>query len=94
MFDLPPTCETYCEVGNALTECGEYGRAEHYYRTAAAMIPTRLTPNYLLWKLYLVSGDTVRAAETARRLLAQPLKIENTFTIKAKAEVRKYGVRQ
>jgi hypothetical protein len=44
MFDLPPTCETYCEVGNALTECGEYGRAEHYYRTAAAMIPLGLEP--------------------------------------------------
>ena len=90
MFDLPPTCETYCDIGAALTERGAYDQAECYYRKAAAMIPTRLTPNYLLWKMYIEKGDESNAIETARKLLSQPLKVENTFTIRAKAEVRKY----
>ncbi|GHU98818.1 ligase [Bacteroidia bacterium] len=90
MLDLPPSCERWCDIGRALTGRGCYGEAERYLRTAALMIPTRLTPNYLLWKLHLVQGDGTRTALAARRLLAQPLKVENTFTLRAKAEARRY----
>jgi len=85
---LPPSCETWCDIGNAYAAQKNFDQAESYYRTASFMIPTRLTPNYLLWKLYIEQGDTSRAVEAARALLSQPLKVENTFTIRAKAEVK------
>jgi len=90
MLALPPSCETWCDIGNVYVARKEFDQAESYYRTASYMIPTRLTPNYLLWKLYIEQCDTMRAAEIAHSLLSQPLKVENTFTIRAKAEVRRY----
>jgi len=90
MLVLPPSCETWCDIGNTYATRKEFDRAESSYRTASRMIPTRLTPNYLLWKLYVEQGDTLRAVETAHSLLSQPLKVGNTFTIRAKSEVRKW----
>ena len=77
-----------CEAPASFDE--DFTQAEEYYRTAAAMIPTRLMPNYLLWKLYLEKGDIHAAESVARQMLAQPLKVENTFTIRAKTEVKRW----
>jgi len=87
---MDPFCEGYCTIGNYYAIKGMYAEAEHYYLTAANMIPTRLMPNYLLWHLYAAQGDTVRASATARKALEQPLKIENDFTRAAKDEMRDY----
>jgi O-antigen ligase len=84
------SCEMYCDKGNACADVGDYTAAEHYYKTAALMIPTRLTPNYLLWKMVLSRGDTLRAMEIGNAMLSQPLKVENTYTLRAKAEVNKF----
>jgi hypothetical protein len=84
------SCENYCDKGNACVEAGDYAAAKHYYTTAAMMIPTRLTPNYLLWKMELSRGDTLRAREIGNAMLSQPLKVENTYTLRAKAEVKKF----
>jgi hypothetical protein len=54
------------------------------------MVPTRLRPQYKLWRLYLEKGDTVKAVWTARQALHQPLKVENSFTINAKSELNDY----
>lgn len=70
-------------------EQGAFHQAEEYYRIAALMIPTRLTPNYRLWKLYLQQGRGDEAGKIALHILNQPLKVENTFTIRVKNEVRK-----
>lgn len=88
--DLYSSCETWCDIGNIYTKEGEYGKAEQYYITASYMIPTRLKPNYYLWVLYQKSGDKEKAIQTANKILTQPLKVENTFTLRAKAEVREF----
>ena len=87
---MDPFCEGYCTTGNYYARGGMYVEAEHYYTTAANMIPTRLMPNYLLWRLYATQGDTTRASETARHALAQSLKVENGFTRAAKTEMNNY----
>lgn len=87
---LPPTCETYCSYGDIFANRGLYKKAEAYYKKAGYMIPTRLTPNYKLWKLYILQGDTIHAIRKAQYILQQNLKIENSFTLKAKTEIKSF----
>ncbi|MCD8186664.1 MAG: O-antigen ligase family protein, partial [Rikenellaceae bacterium] len=83
-----PSCETYCDVGLYFFDQGNFPRAETYYRSACRMIPTRLRLGYLLWRLYVATDRPSEAQALAEKLLDQPLKVENTFTIRAKAEIR------
>lgn len=87
---LPPSCETYCTYGDVCKLRGNIDQAEEFYKKASFMIPTRLVPNYELWQLYKSKRDTVQAIEKAKAILKQPLKVENTFTIRIKNEVRHF----
>lgn len=90
IHSLLPSCETYCDIGNYYFERNQFDQAERYYWTASRMIPTRLRPNYLLWKLYVQTGMTDLAWQTAKKILSQPLKIDTSFTLRSKAEVREW----
>lgn len=85
-----PYSETYCILGDFYRRIGMHGKAEEAYKRAALMIPTRLRPNYNLWKLYLEIGDTINAIKISNTILSQPLKVENTYTISAKVEIRNF----
>lgn len=87
---LPPTCETYCFYGDYYKEKGLYKHAEFYYQTASNMIPTRITPHYKLWKLYVSQNNIIIAIREAQYILQQELKVENSFTLKVKAEIRTF----
>lgn len=88
--DMIPSCENYCFFGDIFLSNQRYAHAESYYKKAAYMIPCRLTPNYKLWNLYLQKGDTAKAIEIAEYMLEQKLKVENSFTIRSKSEIRKF----
>lgn len=60
----------------------------YLYRSGSA--DARLRPNYLLWKLYLDAGRNDDATRTARKILSMPLKVENTYTLRVKDEVREW----
>lgn len=85
-----PSCENWCDIGDIYMNSGRYIESEECYRTASYMIPTRLLPNYRLWKLYLLLDEHARAKRVADRILTQPIKFENTFTLRVKTEVRNY----
>lgn len=82
-----PSAENYCDLGDIYAKKGDYSKSEEYYLLASQMIPTRVKPNYKLWQLYVNTQDSTSALHIANKLLSQPLKIENTFTIRSKAEV-------
>ncbi|GHT64573.1 hypothetical protein FACS189451_12240 [Bacteroidia bacterium] len=85
-----PSSETYCLLGEA-SECyGEYKHAEQLYQKTANMVPNRILPNYYLWRLYVKLGDHNQAHEMAQKILSQQVKMENTFTLQVKGEMRKY----
>jgi tetratricopeptide (TPR) repeat protein len=85
-----PSSETYCRLGEACECYGQYEQAEQLYRKAANMVPTRISPNYYLWRLYVKLGNHDSARETAYKILSQPVKIENTFTLRVKGRIRQY----
>ncbi len=85
---LPPSCENFCKLGDYYIQQKQYELSESYYKIAANMIPTRMRPNYKLWNLYLLQNDTLNARSMARYILDQPLKVENSFTLKVKRKIR------
>ena len=85
-----PSSETYCCLGEAYQSCGEEERAEQLFRKAADMVPTRILPNYRLWQLYVKRGDENQAHKLAQKIISQPLKVENTFTLQVKGEINRY----
>ena len=87
---LPLSCETYCMRGDIYLERKSYGQAEESYKVAAEMIPTRIRPNYKLWNLYLLQQDTVNARKMALHILAQRVKVENTFSIKVRGRMKQF----
>lgn len=85
-----PTSETWCNIGDHYNRLGEYYKAEAYYKTASYMVPTRVMPNYKLWKCYEARGESHRAVEYAKKILSQPVKVENTVTLRIKGEMMEY----
>jgi len=88
--NLFPSSETFCRLGEACESCGQDERAEQLYRQAANMVPTRILPNYRLWKLYLKLGNFKQAYIMAQKILTVPVKVENTFTLQIQGEIRQY----
>ncbi|MCL1941999.1 MAG: O-antigen ligase family protein [Candidatus Azobacteroides sp.] len=90
--NLFPSSETFCCLGEAYECYGEDKRAEQFYRKAADMVPARILPNYRLWQLYVKYGDEKQAGVMARKILSQPVKVENTFTLQVKGKMKRYLV--
>jgi len=90
IIQIFPSSETYCRLGEACECYGQYERAEQLYRKAADMVPTRISTNYHLWKLYVKRNDDNQAQKMAQRILLQPLKVENTFTLQVKGQMKQY----
>ena len=87
---LLPTCENWCDIGNIYVSQSSFGAAEKYYKEASLMIPTRFTPKYLLFKMYQETNRINEAMKIANEILEMPLKVENTYTLKHKAEIRAF----
>lgn len=85
-----PSSETYCRLGEVCECYGQYKQAEQLYRKASNMIPTRILPNYCLWRLYIKLNHNDPACAMAQKILSQPLKVENTFTLQVKGQIRRY----
>ena len=88
-----PMCETWCGIGKIMMEKNDFISAEYYFKTAADMIPTRIRPKYLLWKMMISQDRDIEAAELGRQILSQPIKVNNTFILRVRQEIReKYNI--
>lgn len=87
---IVPTCELYCDIGDLWKLKKDFILAEKNYQIAVSMIPNRLTPNYKLFRLYIEQGNKEAALQTGKVLLKQSAKREGTKTLRMKAEVSEY----
>ena len=85
-----PSCENYCLLAEYFLVKNKPEQAEATLHIAVDMIPTRLRPKYLLWQLYVEMENTPSALETAQTILVTPIKVESVFTLKVKAQMKKY----
>ena len=88
--NILPSCENYCFLAEYFLTKKNYAQAETTLRVAADMIPTRIRPKYQLWQLYVETGNVPAAFETAQKIIEMPVKIESVFTLKVKAQMKKY----
>lgn len=85
-----PAPETYCKLGNLHEQLKEYDVAERYYQIAADMIPNQIRANYFLFKLYKTTGRASDAYKMAVFISRQNVKVENTFTLGVKGEIKRF----
>ncbi len=88
--ELMPACELYCDMGDCCQRKNAVSEAEQCYRQAAYMIPSRMTPRYKLFQLYVNGMDTVSACREAMALLNFREKKPGTRTLRMKAMAKKY----
>ena len=85
-----PNTETYIWLGNYYHRTGKYQKAEQAYLLASDMVPNRMMANYKLWRMYLELGNEKKSIEIAKRILSQPVKVINSFTINARTEIKTF----
>jgi len=76
-------------LGDSYKGMKEYDKAEIAYEHAAAMIPVRFYPHYLLAKLYEEGGQQNKMRAKANEILNKEIKIPSTAIKEIKAEMKK-----
>lgn len=75
-------------LGTNYQYIGLYNLSAKHLTMSVDMIPNRLYPRYLLAKMYLQSGDTLKADSIARVILGMPVKVESPATRQIKLEMK------
>jgi tetratricopeptide (TPR) repeat protein len=65
-------------MGKNYQSMKQYADAEHCFREAAYVVPSRIYPWYLLANLYMETNDKAKAHEMARIVLAKEPKVQST----------------
>lgn len=84
------TSEMMIDEGMLYQKIKDYKAAEICFKSAYFMNPSRILPNYHLFKLYKETGDTAKAIKTAKLILAQPVSVVGSITLRIRKEVRDY----
>ena len=87
---LCPDSEIYCLLGDENMEKGNFDKSETYYRKASDMVPSRITPRYKLFRLYLSKGDTLSAISCGNKILSFKPKVESTIILRMKGEIKSF----
>jgi tetratricopeptide (TPR) repeat protein len=69
-----------------------YTDAEDCFRKAAATVPNRLYPWYLLTKLYLETGEMGKAKQAAKVVMEKEPKVQSTAIREMQQEIRKLNI--
>ncbi|MDR0538384.1 MAG: O-antigen ligase family protein, partial [Tannerellaceae bacterium] len=66
----------------------QYSEAEQCFRKAAHIVPNRIYPYYLLTLLYIETGDSTKAKETAKIVLTKEPKVKSTAVREMREKVK------
>ena len=87
MTQLAPTAEIYCDLGYAYQQLGNFYQAENCFKYASSMLPGRMTPHYLLFRLFHSLGEKERAFQEGECILQMKIKIPNRKILMMRDEV-------
>ncbi|MCS3732311.1 O-antigen ligase family protein [Mucilaginibacter dorajii] len=77
-------------LGEAYANLDNYSEGEKAFKNSIDLMPNRMYPKYLLFKMYLKSQQAIKSKLLAREILTMPIKIESAATIEMKTEVYSY----
>lgn len=75
-------------LGDCYLKIGDYRLAEENYKKASQMAPYKFYPEYLLAKLYDVSGQKERAINKANAILDKDIKVDSNAIDEIKEDMR------
>lgn len=84
-----PSCELYCDLGDAYKKLGQKNKAIVCYNLASDMLPNRLLPKYNLFCLYRDEGDTIQMRKIGFEVLNTDVKVISTKTLRIKGEIKR-----
>jgi O-antigen polymerase len=79
----------YINIGDCYKSLRQYKESEKAYLIAMHMMPNKSYPMYLLSKLYLQTGNSVKAKNMAMKVLCKPIKIETQAIVEIRNEMEK-----
>jgi O-antigen polymerase len=74
-------------LAEGYTALKKYDRAEKELLQSISMIPNRIYPRYLLAKLYMQQGDTLKASRYAEKTLQLPVKVQSQAIMQMQQEL-------
>ena len=78
----------YNVIGNNYLALKDYKNAEESYKMAYHIVPSRIYPLFLLAKLYVEQGDTVKAIELCRTVIEFKPKVHSPAVLEIKTEIK------
>ena len=82
------TSTMICDLGDLYRKQKLYREAEKNYKLASDMVPCRIMPNYMLFKLYVEMKDYTSAYRMAEKILSQPVSITGSMALRIRNEVK------
>ena len=82
------TSTMICDLGDLCRKQKLYREAEKQYKLASDMVPCRIMPNYMLFKLYVEMKDYTSAYRMAEKILSQPVSITGSMALRIRNEVK------
>jgi tetratricopeptide (TPR) repeat protein len=79
----------YNVMGKNRQAMKEYAEAEACFLKAAHIVPNRIYPWYLLANLYVETGETVKARETAKIVLTKEPKVQSQAVREMRKKIEK-----
>lgn len=80
--------DTELLLGDICSALGRYQESEQHYLMASRMCPSKIAPQYCLFKLYELSGEEDAQRRIGNELLNKPVKIMNERAKAMRLEVR------
>ena len=80
--------DTELLLGDICSALGRYQESEQHYLMASRMCPSKIAPQYCLFKLYELSGEEDAQRRIGNELLNKPVKIMNEKAKAMRLEVR------
>lgn len=84
------TSTMICDLGDLCRKQKLYREAEKQYKLASDMVPCRIMPNYMLFKLYVEMEDYTSAYRMAENILSQPVSITGSIVLRIRNEVKEW----
>ena len=77
-------------MGDTYRALGQRDSTLHYYGRAHEMCPSRLIPQYEMFRVYREANDTVRCLQLRKEILRKPIKVKSRETDDMLEEIRGY----
>lgn len=90
VIQIANSYSSYIELGTIRMRNKDYSAAKDYFFMSSCMMPNRIWPIYMLWKIAIEQNDIIEAVKYARKIMSFESKSMNTDVIMIKKEITSF----